>query len=64
VSEFSIETLTWQDLLQDYENQFIHSCVPFPHLRSTLDILKKKYLLGIITNGLGMMLPTIIQNMN
>ena len=54
VSEFSIKTLSWQDLLHDYENQFIHSCVPFPHMQSTLDILKtKEYLLGMITNGLG-----------
>ncbi len=63
VSEFSIETLSWQDLLQDYENQFIHSCVPFPHLRSTLDILKKKYLLGIITNGLGTFQTRTIQGL-
>lgn len=54
LSEFSIKTLTWQDLLNDYENNFINSCVPFPNLHSTLDSLKhKKYLLGLITNGLG-----------
>ena len=53
VSEFSIKKLSWQDLLHDYENQFIHSCVPFPDMHSTLDILKtKEYLLGMITNGL------------
>ncbi len=52
VSEFSIQKLTWQDLLRDYENQFIHSCVPFAHLRDTLDILKAEgYLMGVITNG-------------
>lgn len=54
VSEFSIETLSWQDLLQDYENEFIHSCISFPNLHSTLSTLKtKQYLLGIVTNGLG-----------
>lgn len=63
VSEFSIETLSWQDLLQDYENQFIYSCVPFPHLHSTLDILKKKYLLGMITNGLGTFQTSTIQGL-
>ncbi|KYC39143.1 L-2-haloalkanoic acid dehalogenase [Scytonema hofmannii PCC 7110] len=54
VSEFSIETLSWQDLLQDYENEFLHSCIPFPNLHSTLITLKtQQYLLGIVTNGLG-----------
>lgn len=52
LSEFFCEQLSWQDLLQDYENQFIHSCVPFPHLQTTLQALKiAGYLLGIITNG-------------
>ncbi|MFQ4143586.1 HAD family hydrolase [Chlorogloeopsis sp. ULAP02] len=52
VSEFSIEKLSWQDLLRDYEHQFIFSCVPFPHLQTTLEALKQAgYLLGIITNG-------------
>ncbi|BAY09212.1 HAD family hydrolase [Calothrix sp. NIES-2098] len=52
LSEFSCDKLSWQDLLQDYENQFIHSCVPFPHLQSTLEALKAAgYLLGIVTNG-------------
>ncbi len=54
VSEFSIDTLSWQDLLQDYENEFLHSCIPFPNLHSTLITLKtQQYLLGIVTNGLG-----------
>ncbi|OUL35894.1 L-2-haloalkanoic acid dehalogenase [Nostoc sp. T09] len=53
ISEFFIQKLSWQDLLRDYENQFIFSCVPFPHLQSTLEALKTEgYLLGIITNGL------------
>lgn len=52
LSEFFCEQLSWQDLIQDYENQFIHSCVPFPHLQTTLQALKiAGYLLGIITNG-------------
>jgi putative hydrolase of the HAD superfamily len=54
LSEFSIQKLSWQDLLHDYEHQFIHSCVPFAHMRDTLDILKTEgYLLGVITNGRG-----------
>jgi putative hydrolase of the HAD superfamily len=54
VSEFSIQKLSWQDLLHDYENQFIHSCISFPHMQDTLDSLKTQgYLLGIITNGRG-----------
>jgi putative hydrolase of the HAD superfamily len=53
LSEFSCEKLSWQDLLKDYETQFIHSCVPFPHLQTTLEALKTAgYLLGMITNGL------------
>ncbi|MBD2445957.1 HAD family hydrolase [Nostoc sp. FACHB-152] len=52
LSEFSCKKLSWQDLLQDYETQFIYFCVPFPHLHTTLEILKSTgYLLGIITNG-------------
>jgi len=64
VSEFSIQKLSWQDLLRDYENQFIHSCVPFPHMRDTLDILHRDgYFLGIITNGRGTFQTGTIQGL-
>jgi putative hydrolase of the HAD superfamily len=64
VSEFSIKNITWQDLLQDYETQFIYSCVPFPNLLSTLDKLKTEgYFLGMITNGLGVFQSLSIQGL-
>ena len=54
VSEFGLQTISWQELLDDYETQFLYSCIPFPNLVETLDILTTQgYLLGIITNGLG-----------
>ena len=53
VAEFLIAKLSWQELLSDYDNQFMLSCIPFPHLHNTLEALKQSgYLLGIITNGL------------
>ncbi|MUG95867.1 HAD-IA family hydrolase [Scytonema sp. UIC 10036] len=64
VSEFSIETLNWQDLLQDYEKEFLHYCIPFSNLYSTLSTLKtKQYLLGIVTNGLGTFQRRTIQGL-
>jgi putative hydrolase of the HAD superfamily len=64
VSEFSIQKLSWQDLLHDYENQFIHSCISFPHMRDTLGSLKTQgYLLGIITNGRGTFQTRTIQGL-
>lgn len=54
VNEFDIEGLTREILLEDYINQFKNCCVPFPHLISMLENLKKRnILLGIITNGKG-----------
>lgn len=54
VNEFHISTLTAEDLLQDYINEFNKHCVPFPNLLSTLEHLKNSNLsLGIITNGFG-----------
>lgn len=64
VSEFSIQKLSWQDLLHDYENHFIHSCISFPHMRDTLSSLKTQgYLLGIITNGRGTFQTRTIQGL-
>jgi putative hydrolase of the HAD superfamily len=54
VEEFQIEGLTWQMLLQDYEQQFQHHCISFPGLVEMLISLKKQgYLLGIVSNGWG-----------
>ncbi|MCR8847472.1 HAD-IA family hydrolase [Rossellomorea sp. SC111] len=54
IEEFSIEGLTWEELLDDYISQFKHSCVPFPHLHNMLDELHGGGIqLGMITNGFG-----------
>jgi putative hydrolase of the HAD superfamily len=54
VKEFDIAKITWQELLQDYLNEFKNNCVPFPNLISMLEKLKTNNLiLGMITNGLG-----------
>lgn len=54
VKEFMITGLTWEELLQDYINQFKNSCVPFPNLIGMLEELKNNNLhLGMITNGYG-----------
>jgi putative hydrolase of the HAD superfamily len=54
VEEFKIKGLTWQMLLQDYEQQFQNHCIPFLGLVEMLILLKKQdYLLGIISNGWG-----------
>ena len=54
VTEFEIEGMSWQALLDDYETQFQFHCVPFRFLFEMLNVLKKQgYLLGIITNGFG-----------
>lgn len=54
VTEFAIEDISWQALLEDYEIRFQFHCVPFKFLIEMLDELKQQgYLLGIITNGRG-----------
>ncbi len=64
VSEFELKTISWQELLDDYETEFIHSCIPFINLLETLDILTREgYLLGIITNGLGSFQRRTIQGL-
>lgn len=64
VSEFEISTITWEELLSDYNRQFIYSCIPFPNLYQTLDtLLIQGYLLGIITNGLGVFQKRAIQGL-
>lgn len=34
VEEFHFVHITWEELLQDYLNEFKHSCVPFPNART------------------------------
>lgn len=64
VYEFQLQTISWEELLNDYETQFLHSCIPFLNLLETLDILTKEgYLLGIITNGLGTFQRRTIQGL-
>ncbi|MEH2051230.1 HAD family hydrolase [Nostoc sp.] len=48
----SIDKVNWQDLLNDFEANFIHYCVSFPGVQSSLNSLKMEgYRLGLITNG-------------
>lgn len=52
--ELEIVEITWEELLQDYIDNFRFNCVPFDNLIQMLDELKsKKILLGMITNGFG-----------
>lgn len=52
ITEFTIQEITWEQLLEDYLTHFPNHCVPFPNLFSMLEELKKEGLLiGMITNG-------------
>jgi putative hydrolase of the HAD superfamily len=54
IKEFQITELTWEELLQDYLNEFKNHCVAFRNLVPMLEELKKRNLrLGMITNGRG-----------
>lgn len=54
VDEFRVVDITWDELLQDYIDEFQNHCVAFPNLIEMLEVLKRKNLkLGIITNGKG-----------
>ncbi len=54
INEFSIQGITWEELLEDYLTYFKENCVPFPKLLETLEKLKQdNYLIGMITNGKG-----------
>jgi putative hydrolase of the HAD superfamily len=54
VDEFDITEITWEELLQDYMNEFKNNCVPFPNLIRMLEELKSSnVILGMITNGKG-----------
>ena len=53
IDEFNI-SLSVEELLADYLQEFKHHCIPFDHLHNMLQQLKAKGLkLGIITNGYG-----------
>ena len=45
VTEFEIEGMSWQALLDDYETQFQFHCVPFRFLFEMLNVFKKTRLL-------------------
>ncbi|MCM3734947.1 HAD family hydrolase [Bacillus cytotoxicus] len=50
--EYGISSLTREQLLEDYINNFQHHCTPFSHLENVLQELKNRgFLLGMITNG-------------
>lgn len=52
LQEFSISSLTWEQLLEDYISSFQYSCIPFQHMEYVLKELKNRgILLGMITNG-------------
>lgn len=52
ILELRTTEITWQELLEDYENNFHTCCVAYLEMQATLKRLKNKgYLLGIITNG-------------
>ncbi|PEY43440.1 L-2-haloalkanoic acid dehalogenase [Bacillus cereus] len=52
LQEHSISSLTWEQLLEDYINNFHHNCIPFSNMEHVLQELKSRgILLGMITNG-------------
>lgn len=54
IEELHIKEITWEELLNDYINEFKHSCVPFPNLTLMLEELKScNLIVGMITNGYG-----------
>lgn len=54
VVEFNILSITCEELLQDYLDEFQHHCEAFPHIHKMLEQLKSENIaLGIITNGYG-----------
>lgn len=54
VQEFKVQGISWQDLLEDYIEEFQHSCIPFPNLISMLENLENNSIkLAMITNGKG-----------
>lgn len=65
VEEFSINEITWEQLLNDYQTSFHRHCTAFPYLIEMLEDLKKAgYFLGIISNGKGDFQMTTIRALN
>lgn len=54
VNEFKFPDITWEELFDDYVENFKDHCTPFPNLMSMLEELRnRKIALGMITNGRG-----------
>ncbi|WP_368505015.1 HAD family hydrolase [Alkalihalophilus sp. As8PL] len=54
IKEYGITGMKWEELLEDYLNDFKFHCVPFPNLTEMLEQLKNHNLtIGMITNGKG-----------
>lgn len=54
VNEFHIQSLTWEELLDDYTTHFSEHCVAFLNLNRMLeDLESNNIILGMITNGKG-----------
>ena len=54
VGEFEIGGITWEEMLQDYIDEFKNNCVPFPNLVEMLEELTRRNVrIGMITNGKG-----------
>ena len=65
IDEFNIHSVTWEELLQDYLDEFKHHCIGFPHIREMLEKLKNnKIALGMITNGYGQFQKDNIEALN
>lgn len=54
IQEFGIKDITWEELLEDYKQNFKSSCIAFPYLKEMLkDLSARSVKLGMITNGYG-----------
>lgn len=54
IAEYAISTITADQLVDDFRNQFDKHCVGFAHLHEMLTELRNRGLrLGVITNGFG-----------
>jgi putative hydrolase of the HAD superfamily len=54
LSEFHIQNMSWEELLQDYLSSFQKHCVGFPNLISMLSRLKSQGVkIALISNGYG-----------
>jgi len=52
LSEFNITGISWQELLEDYVNNFSACCIGYAGIQTALKQLKNDgYIMGIISNG-------------